>query len=284
MRTFGRDRFVSPQIPGASLIPTEGHSGPHEPLRNCWAIAGEHQRVVDENERIGYGDKPYAPGTLGHMFNDPARSFILYLAVMRYIQEQRAVYSAARDFATIRHRRFTVRRARRLSVELLESGLDLPAVARDSRQLWSERWRQWHGIEVKAAPFKADHPGREGFDLIKFLGERGAAQFEELLEEDKNYRVVLSTAAALGASTESARIGRRALFVACCSMAVAGVALLISEPGDASLWSMLVEWLREHTSHHDMQSHVARIQGEVLPCNGRVLTGWTSGRWFGMLN
>ncbi|MBA6413979.1 hypothetical protein H2508_12735 [Parahaliea sp. F7430] len=204
---------------------------------------------MDENDGVGYGEKPYAAGTIGHMFNHAARSFILYLAVMRYLQEQRAVYSAARDLATIRHRRFTVRRARRLSVELLESGLDLPALARDSRQLWSERWRNFYGIEVRALPFEADQPRREGFDLIKFFGERGADQFRQLLEEDKNYRAVLATAAALGASAESARIGNRALVVAGCSMAVASVTLLISELGDASLWSMFTEWLRGHISH-----------------------------------
>jgi hypothetical protein len=244
MQWFVSNRFVSPEMKGVVLIPTDGYPGPHEPLRNCWAIAGEYQRVVDENERVDYGDKPYAPGALGHIFNDAARSFILHLAVMGYLRDQRAVYSAARDLATIRHRRFTIKRARKLSIELLESGLDLPAVARDSRQLWGERWRKWHGIEVHAMPVEVGQRSREGFDLIKRFGEHGTDQFEQLLEEEKNYRTVLSTAAALGASTESARIGRRALFVAGCSMAVAVVTLIITQPGDASLWSVAFEWVR----------------------------------------
>ena len=240
------DRFVSPDFAGTILIPTEGPSGPHEPLRNCWGIAGEYSSVVDENERDGYGDKPYTPRAISHMFDDAARSFVLYLAIMRYLQEQRAVYSAARDLAAIRHRKFTIRRVRNLSEELLESGLDLPAMARDSRRLWSKRWRTWHGLKVVSSPTKTSK--REEFDLIKSFEEESAFQFKELLEEGENYRTVLSTAAALGSSTESAKIGRRALFVAGCSVLVAVATLLTTDLSNTSIWSAFVAWVQQRSS------------------------------------
>ncbi len=227
MCRFGRDQYVSPELSGATLIPTYGSSGPHEPLHNCWAIAGEYQRIINENERSGYGDKPYCPMAIGFMFNDAARSFVLYLAVMGFLDEQRAVHSAARDLATIRHRKFTIRAIRNLSEELLESGLDLPAMARDSKKLWGERWQSWHGLTVQSIPWDAK-PEKEEIDLIKFFGEHCTDQFKQLLEEDKNYRTVLSTAAALGSSVESAQMGRNALLVAGVSMVVALVTLLVA--------------------------------------------------------
>lgn len=241
MQSFVRDLFVSPEMPGAVLIPTQGNFSPHEPLRNCWAIAGEYESVANANERVGYGEKPYSPGTIGCMFNYDARSFLLYLAVMHYLYEQRAVYSVARDLAAVRHREFSIEEARQLSAELLESGLDLPTMARDCRQLWDKGWRKWNGIQVTSVPPKEDLPHREEFDLIQAFGERSEDQFDQLLDEDKSYRTVLSTTAALGASVESARIGKTALWVAGGSMAVAAVSLIMTEPGGHSMLAMLAD-------------------------------------------
>lgn len=241
MNTRGFHQYISSHMKGTVLIPTEGLVGPHEPLQNCWAIAGEYQRVVDENERLGYGNKPYASKTLGHMFDNAAGSFILHLAVMAYIKEQRSIYSASRDLASTRHRRFTARKARKLSAELLESGLDLSAVARDSRHLWSKYWHR--SVDVQAVPTGLHRNNREPFDLIESLGEQRDAEFRRLLQEDETYRTVLSTAASLGASADAARTGRLALVVAVGSMIVATMTLLVTQPGDASLWSGFVEWL-----------------------------------------
>lgn len=241
MNARGFHQYISSDMKGTVLVPTEGAAGPHEPLQNCWAIAGEYKRVVDENERTGYGNKPYAASTLGHMFNDAAGAFILHLAMMAYISEQRAIYSASRDLASTRHRRYTARKARKLSAELLESGLDLSAVARDSRHLWSKY--SYRSVDVQAVPTGLHRKNFEPFDLIESLGKKNDADFQRLLDEDETYRTVLSTAASLGASADSARSGCLALVVAIGSMIVAAITLLVTQPGDASLWSKLVEWL-----------------------------------------
>lgn len=248
METFPPNQFLSPQLKGARFIPTDERLGSHMPLHNCWGIAGEVRRLSIENDRPGYGDKPYAPQTLAAIFDYPARAFVLYLAVIGYLREQKAVYAVARDLAAVRHRRFTISNARKLSSELLESGLDLPAVSRDCRHIWSDVWRRRYGIEVHSFPIEADQHYSKDFDLIEAFGKHSADEFHRLLEEDENYRSVLSTAAALGASMESARIGYRALVVAGASMLVAGMTLLVTEPGGASLWSILIEWLRQDSN------------------------------------
>lgn len=244
LRALGLDThdiysYVSPQIKGAVLIPSYAHGRPHEPLQNCWAIAGEYQRVAINNKAPYDGDELPSPRQLGYRFNHAAAAFSLHLAVKAYLSEQRAIYSSSRDLASTRHQRFTARKAQKLSSEILNSGLDLPVVARDSKALMDKRWILSNEIKVKALPIDRYKDKFEPFDLIESFGKVVDSGFQELLEEDKSYRTVLSTAAALGASADAAKTGRLALLVAAGSSIVAIISLLITEPGDASLWSRL---------------------------------------------
>lgn len=221
--------YVSDQIPGAVLMPAHPEASDPERIRNCWAIAGSYDRLVELNERSGYGEKPYQPSTLGAMFDNAARAFILHVAVMHYLGELRARYSLSRDWARTRHGRFSARRLRHLRDEILTTSLDLPAVARDTKSLWSDQWRRWHGIHVvgKPAPGPPDS-AHEEFDLIERLGESRAAGFEELLADDKAYRTVLTTVASLGSSADATSMGRLALVIAGVSLLVALISLLNS--------------------------------------------------------
>lgn len=248
LRALGMDewrhhRYVSSQMKGTVLIPTYERDGPYEPLRNCWAIAGGYERSMDENECPGYGNKPYAPGTLGQIFNSTARELVLHLAMMAYLSEQRAMYSTSRDVATTRHGRFTAQRASKLSIELLESGLDLPAVAHASEALWKQPHHGLDRIDVQAVPVEPGDPNRKPFDLLEFFGRQRDTGFGQLLKEAESYRTVLSTVAALGASANTARTGQIALAVAIGSMIVAMLALLVTPTSDSSLWSTLIRWL-----------------------------------------
>ncbi|WP_323773608.1 hypothetical protein [Alcanivorax sp.] len=250
LRALGLDtadiyQYVSPQIKGAVLVPSYARGGPHEPLRNCWAIAGEYQRMGIDNKAPYDGEEFPSPRQLGYRFNDAAAAFTLHLAMKTYLSEQRAVYSTSRDLASTRHQRFTARKARKLSSELLNSGLDLPAVSRDSKVLIDKRWILSNEIKVKGIPISRYQDQYKPFDLIESFGKVLDSGFKELLEEDESYRTVLSTAAALGASADAAKTGTLALLVAAGSAIVAAISLLITEPGDASLWSRLTSTLEQ---------------------------------------
>jgi hypothetical protein len=54
---------------------------------------------------------------------------------------------------------------------------------------------------------------------------------------------VLSTVSALGASAAEARLGRRALLIACASLLVAVVTLLVAS-GEPSVWEQFLGWVR----------------------------------------
>lgn len=245
LRALGMDAsrlhlFISDQIPGAVLVPADSWTSVSDPLRNCWGVIGSYERLRELNERPGYGEKPYAASTLGAMLSDAIQAFVLHIAVMRYLEELRAHYSISRDRARSHHGRFSANRLRKLRDEMLTTSIDLPAVARDTETLWDDRWRRWNGIDVKAklAP-GAPNAGQLEYDLIDELGEVRSVAFEELLADDETYRTVLSTVASLGSSADATRTGRIALIVAAMSLLVAFLSLLVSEPGDTSVWSTL---------------------------------------------
>ncbi|GAA3322656.1 hypothetical protein GCM10017711_07340 [Paeniglutamicibacter sulfureus] len=235
--------YISPQIAGAVLVPARGMRDKKDRLENCWGVVGSYDRVSDENDRAGYGEKPYSVTTLAAMLDDPIRSFLVRDAIMQYARKVADDYSAARDMARVNHRKFGPRQIEALRHQLLTTSLDLPVMARDSAELWTMPWRSSDGIQVNAVDASDRKKPSAGFDLIEEWGKRREEQFQHLVEEDTAYRDVLSTVASLGASAEDTKLGRRALFVAGVSLAVSMVTLLVTGPGDASLWSQLLEYM-----------------------------------------
>jgi hypothetical protein len=235
--------YVSPQIPGTVFIPGAALRSESEALQNCWAVVGAYDVVTQLNDSPGYGEKPYSISTLARMFDDEIQSFLLYTAVIQYASQLRETLSDARDMARIKHRQFKPRQVDHLRNELLITSFDLPVVARDSAFLWDSRWRRWNGIDVTAVPAPGVSDPPDGFDLIDDLGDVRSRAFAELIDEDVAYRDVLSTVSALGASAAEARLGRRALLIACASLLVAVVTLLVAS-GEPSVWEQFLGWVR----------------------------------------
>lgn len=247
LRALGMDsdhfyQYISPQIAGAVLVPGGDLDRSSHTLRNCWGVVGSYEVVAEQNDRAGYGPKPYRASTLAGMLDDAVRAFLLHIAVKRYTEELQEAASNARDTARTRHSRFRSRQLDGLRRELLTTSLDLPVVAEDSGLLWTERWRAWNGIEVLAEPAPGvPERARETFDVIEEFGKRRTEAFATLLKEDAAYRDVLSTSASLGASASNARLAQSALAVAVASFVVALVTLLATA-GDPSLLAQVLSW------------------------------------------
>lgn len=232
---------VSPQIPGAVLVPGAALRRPVESLQNCWGVVSAHDVFSAANDRPGYGEKPYSVVTLAAMVDDAVRAFLLHDSVVQYARQLTEQAASQRDSARSKHRDFSPRQLDSLKRDLLTSSLDLPAVARDSALLWSPRRRQWDGIEVKAVPAPdVPNPPKE-FDVIDELGKSRDELFERLVADDAAYRSVLATTSSLGASAASARLGRRALLVSLTSLAVSATTLVAVN--GSIVWSRLVDWL-----------------------------------------
>lgn len=234
--------YKSPQIPGAVLTPARSIGSINDKPKNCWGIAGAHDRVVEANDQHQPGEGSPSVSAIAAMFDDAARAFLLHIAVIAYARELRARMSQARDLAQSRHGKFSPRTLRGLREEVLHTSLDLTSVARDSAELWSEDWRRWDGVEVQCVPAPGTSPPQlEEFDFIDSLGKRRTVAFEELLSDDETYRTLLSTVASLGSSADASKTGRMALVVAGASLMVATVTLLVTEAGTHSLWSALLK-------------------------------------------
>ncbi|ONH61397.1 hypothetical protein CcI49_07440 [Frankia sp. CcI49] len=233
--------YVSPQIPGAVLVPGEALPRPKKPLQNCWGVVAAYQTFSDANERPGYGARPYSEGILAALVNDAVRAFLLHNAVLQYARHLREQAAERRDTARSKHRDFGPRQLDSLKRHLLTTSLDLPAVARDTAELWSPHWRRWNGIEVKAVPAPGVPNPREEFDVIEDFGKSREELFEKLIADDAAYREVLAITSSLGASAASSRLGRRALLVSFTSLLVSATTLVAVNGPTA--WSRLVDWL-----------------------------------------
>ncbi|RLP99782.1 hypothetical protein EAD96_26845 [Micromonospora sp. BL1] len=75
------------------------------------------------------------------------------------------------------------------------------------------------------------------------LRERQQKWFDKLIEADRDYRDLLSTVAALGASADTYKISRVALWAAIASLAIAVVTLLLAEVKDQNVLSAVLLWL-----------------------------------------
>lgn len=73
------------------------------------------------------------------------------------------------------------------------------------------------------------------------MREQQSEHFEDLIDADRQYRDILSTAASLGVSLGASRTGRRALLVAAASLLVALVSVLGAEFGSGSVLRKLVD-------------------------------------------
>lgn len=235
--------YVSPQVPGAVLVRSEALRPPREALENSWGVVGSYGTFSDANERAGYGNKPYSVVTLAAMVDDAVRAFLLHYAVVQYAHHLNEQAATQRDTARSKHRSFSPRRLDALKHELLTFSVDLPAVARDTGQLWSPSWRRWEGLDVRGVPAPGVTSPPQEFDLIEQFGQTRTQLFKTLLADDAAYRAVLATTSSLGASAASARLGRRALLVSLAALFVS-VTTLVAVDGSVA-WSRIVEWVAQ---------------------------------------
>lgn len=241
----GTSLYVSPQLPGGTLVPHEGLNRPlFGSVRNCWGFIGSQIEMQVNDDMNGYGPKPWTATTFAHKFDDSLRAFLIKIATRSYLEELQGTYSRARDSARVKHGRFRASRLKSLRAEMLQTSLDLHVVARDLSTLWETWFWQDIQVELTDTPGTLEEYRRPPLDYIKELHKVQKDGFKELLAEDAAYRELMVTVASLGASAEASQLGKRALMVAAVSLVVASVTLLLTDIGSASLFADFVEWWR----------------------------------------
>ncbi|WP_433530309.1 hypothetical protein ACQPYA_29750 [Micromonospora sp. CA-263727] len=239
--------YTSAEIPKMHLVPTRPSMARGIITDRTWALWGQRQAVMDSATHMtGYGDDPNR--AIAHRYGNAIESFLVTLAVSDLLETVEARYALIRDRARAQHGRFKAKVINDLREQLLTLSIDVATVQRDLERSWKSRPRFENEAEftVEYSPrFQANSDREdEPIHMNTELRKRQKEWFEELTAADRDYRDILSTVASLGASVDASKTGRRALWVAFVSLAVASVTVVVTDIGDSSLFHEVMEFLR----------------------------------------
>lgn len=246
-------QLLSPDLPKLVLSPLDGQM--HGGLGNdpTWTLWGSRPAVVEalgEDRLRGYGgndqNRAIASRLVDNMFN-----LFVMVAVSRFLTVTEAKYASIRDQASKRHGKFNPKSLKHLRENFLRHSLNLTSVHRDTMSFWKRSWR-WEGDaefryhrtpSEKREVGQDDGPKKEPQSFNELLRKNHEKEFAELVEADRDYRDILSTVASLGASADSYKVSRLALWVAVASLIVAIGTVVVSDVGSNSvivhLWKLL---------------------------------------------
>lgn len=245
----------STDLPKLLLDQVEGSL--HEVLRDdpTWTLWGKRDAVVKalgEGGLSGYGsdlNRAIASRLVDNMYN-----VLVMLAVSSFLSITEEKYAGIRDKASRDHGKFKPRALKSLRRAILSLSLNLSSVHRDVSAFWERKWRRDGDAEftyneppyLKSQDKAAGRDSMKPFSYNDELRRRHDEWFNALLQSDRDYRDILSTVASLGASADSYKMGRLALWVAVASLAVAVGAVLVADLGDSllgRLWQQIELWL-----------------------------------------
>lgn len=240
---------VSPSFP--KLVLSSHDHLFREPLADnpTWSIWGQHGAVVDalgNHAYMGFGTDT-GRAIAYHVQN--MYPLLIMLAVSEFIDVNATHYVRSRDRASTRHGKFKPSRLQELRETLLTLSLDITTVQRDIKGFWTENANQLPLFEYERSPRTRFFDAKRGHEPqgIASVNDRLKTEhkkrFQLLLEIDRDYRDILATVSSLGASADSTRTGRLALFVAFASLAVTVVTLLTSDiDWDSFLYNLEGIW------------------------------------------
>lgn len=242
--------MVSEHLPKLALT-SHRRGGEGEPLsgKRVWTLWGQHEAVVD-----AFGDRElleFGGDTKRAIAYEVERLYDLFvmMAIREFLEDNLSLYASSRDRARVMHKKFKPSRLNQLRKTILTLSMNLTTVHRDIKQFWATtsdlpilriQWSPW-------TKYQDVNRGREPQELgtlnnrLETLHEE---RFQHLLETDRNYRDILSTAASLGGSVDTYRMGRLALFVALASLIVAITTLFLTV--DSNAQTGLILWLGEN--------------------------------------
>lgn len=196
-----------------------------------WSLIGKREAVKKAfNNFIGQaGDINQGSS---HYSDEYASKTLLMLSVTELLSVLENKYAVLRDEAKLQHGAFKVQHLERLSESLLSLSFTLSSVKRDLERLKGNNWTSIVGSDftTKHAPhFVARDKKLKGksTNMTDTLQTRQMKKLEDLIKADEDYRNILSTVASLGASANSIKLGKTALYVAGLSLVVTAAALIV---------------------------------------------------------
>ncbi len=255
MRALGLDLFYPDQLLADDLpklilgLPPRAGSYPAMGEASTWSLWGKRDAVMKalgDDALAGYGGDPNR--AIAHRLVDRMYNLFVMLAVSDLLSVSAREQARIRDEAANKHGKFKPKALRSLRRSLLTLSLDLTTLRRDVRAFWERDW-SWDGdpkfffTPVGGSRRRNRKAGSDEETRTEFNASVRARQerdFARLVDSDRDLRDILSTVASLGASVDSFRLGRSALWVAVASLAVAIGTMLVAEVGPTSLLGWLL--------------------------------------------
>lgn len=238
---------TSPNLPGLVLEPVRERAST-ELDEHVWGLCGNLSTVISALSHLdAYGGQNVT--AIASRCNTEVREALCFLSLSDYLDVMQVDYSKLRDEARTQHGKFSARRLRRMRDSFLALSMDLSSAVRDLPQFHDSHVSSGSVpvFTMEDAPWLASRlaPAGQGFPSVNFtqmLADQQKEQVAELATEDKDYREILTAVASLGASIDTFKIGRIALWVSLVSLVVALVALLLAEVKSGTVLSYLLEW------------------------------------------
>lgn len=242
--------LVSDSLP--KLLLSQGQPSLHHAMGEApsWTLWGKRDAVV---KALGEGGLAGYPGdvnrAIAHRLVGKMYNLFVMLGVSYLLRIAAREQAQVRDTAASIHGKFRPKSLRALRRSFLTLSLDLTSLRRDVKSFWERDW-WWEGDarffytlsprdrrEDKARGRKPKEP----IDFNDSIRESQEEAFTSLIEADRDLRDILSTVASLGASADSFKLGRTALWVSIVSLIVAVGTVLVSETSDASILGWLTQ-------------------------------------------
>ncbi|GAA3423221.1 hypothetical protein GCM10018953_04040 [Streptosporangium nondiastaticum] len=255
IRALGLTRFEVEHIscanaPGLLLEKVDTVLCPTFKDDNTWTLWGKRESIAN-----GIGDTSIysqnKDSAITYILGQSLRDFFALLAISNLLQLFEGKYAELRDESRTRHKHFKGRHLKRLRSDFLTLSLDVSSLVRDIDAFNARTWRYANDIRFNLSnpPWvieKLERAGKksaESIDLIDMLQARHIKQARELAVVDKDYREVLSTVASLGASIDTIKVSRVAIWVSLASLLVALVTLLVADIKTSAPLFSLMKWI-----------------------------------------
>jgi hypothetical protein len=249
MTEHGFLRRTSREVPKFELVPTNLRMTPALETHRTWAIWAQRDSAAAAlGEKIEvWGSTP--DDAFANRYSLPVQGFLLTTAVGDFLEIAERKHASLRDNARARHGRFEADSLDDLRDHLLTLSLDVSSVQRDLAPHWKAPralpdeavFMQDQAPYVRSRDEEAGRSPREPVNLNEAMRNSQMRRFSRLLKADREYREILSSVAALGASAAATKVSRRAFWVAAASLAVALVTVLVADFGEESVLRRLLD-------------------------------------------
>ena len=239
-------QVTSEELPGLLLQEPVSRDWAPDTSENVWSLWGNH----DAAARITSGTGHSGVESAGYFVGSRSTDFMARWGLTAFLRLLRSNASIAHDNARELHGGTSSRDLKRLRIRTLTTSLDLATLEEDIKLYNRRRWRDREPVFYfdYTAWFKErdKDEGRKPFKPVNLNKQERKIQSRlarELVEFDAEYREVLSTVASLGASLDSRRVQRVAIWVSVVSVFVALVTLWATQESPPDLVGLSCSFL-----------------------------------------